>query len=293
MTMSTTVSLDLDRLTGALGAEVRGVHLADLDDATFAALRGALAEHLVLFFPDQHLTPDEHRAFAMRFGEVEIHPFIPKLDADHPEIVVLDSGSGAKADVWHTDVTFSESPPICSVLKMVETPPSGGDTMWISQVAVYEALSTPMRELLDGLTAVHTAETFGHPEIQTEHPAVRVHPVTGRRCLYVNRQFTSHFPQLRPDESDALLAHLCTFAEQPQFTVRYRWAPGAIGVWDNRATQHYAVNDYDTRRVIHRVTILGDRPAGDAPRWPAWSPTRRGAADAIALAKRSGGIAPQ
>lgn len=291
--MTTTVSLDLDRLTGALGAEVRGVRLADLDDATFAVLRDALAEHLVLFFPDQHLTPDEHRAFALRFGEAEIHPFIPKLDDSHPEIVVLDSERGAKADVWHTDVTFSESPPICSVLKMVETPASGGDTMWLSQAAVYEALSAPMRGLLDGLTAIHTAETFGHPEIQAEHPAVRVHPDTGRRCLYVNRQFTSHFPQLRPEESDALLAFLCAFAEQPQFSVRYRWVPGAIGIWDNRATQHYAVNDYDERRIIHRVTILGDRPTGDSPRWPAWSPRRRGAAESIAFAKRSGGITPQ
>ncbi|HEY8216968.1 MAG TPA: TauD/TfdA family dioxygenase [Acidimicrobiia bacterium] len=291
--MRTTVALELDPLTGVLGAEVRGVDLADLDDATFDALRRALAEHLVLFFPDQHLTPDEHRAFATRFGEAEIHPFIPKLDPEHPEIVVLDSDHGAKADVWHTDVTFSASPPICSVLKMVQSPPHGGDTMWISQVAVYDGLSAPLRDLVDGLTAVHTASAFGHPEIQTEHPAVRVHPETGRRCLYVNRQFTSHFPQLRPEESDALLAHLCTFAEQPQFTVRYRWSEGTIGVWDNRATQHYAVNDYDARRVIHRVTIIGDRPEGNAARWPAWSSTRPGAAEAIATAQRSGGLPPQ
>jgi taurine dioxygenase len=291
--MSTAVALDLDPLTGAIGAEVRGVDLADLADTTFTALRTALAEHLVLLFPDQHLTPDEHRAFALRFGEAEIHPFIPKLDDQHQEIVVLDSDRGAKADVWHTDVTFSPSPPICSVLKMVESPPRGGDTMWISQAAVYDALSTPMRDLVDGLTAVHTASAFGHPEIETEHPAVRVHPESGRRCLYVNRQFTSHFPQLRPEESDALLSFLCGFAEQPQFSVRYRWSEGAIGVWDNRATQHYAVNDYDDRRVIHRVTIVGDRPTGNPPRWDAWASTRPGAAEAIALAQRSGGIAPQ
>jgi len=291
--MSTTLSLDLDRLTGALGAEVRGVNLGDLDDAAFIALRAALAEHLVLVFPEQHLTADEHRAFALRFGDAEIHPFLPKLDEAHPEIVVLDSERGAKADVWHTDVTFSESPPICSVLEMVQTPSSGGDTMWSNQAAVYEALSAPLRELLDGLTAVHTAEAFGHPEVSAEHPAVRVHPETGRRSLYVNRQFTSHFPQLRPEESDALLTHLFAFSEQPQFSVRYRWTPGAIGVWDNRATQHYAVNDYDGRRVIHRVTILGDHPVGDPPRWRAWSPTRPGAAESIAYAKRSGGITPQ
>ena len=253
-------------LTGALGAEVRGVRLAELDDDGFAAVRAALLEHLVVFLPDQHLTPDEHRAFAARFGEAEIHPFIPKLDADHPEIVVLDGDQGARADVWHTDVTWSEQPPLCSVLKMVTCPTAGGDTMFSNQYLVYEALSAPMRELVAGLTAVHTATVFGHPETRAEHPAVRVHPETGRLSLYVNRQFTSHFPQLSRSESDALLAHLLSFSEQPQFSCRYRWHEGSIGVWDNRCTQHYAVNDYDEPRRIERVTVLGDRPEGPPPR---------------------------
>ena len=275
--------MEIERVTGALGAEIRGVDLAALDDEGFAQVQAALLEHLVVFFPDQDLTPDEHRAFAVRFGEPEIHPFIPKLDDDHQEIVVLDSDKGAKADVWHTDVTFSETPPLCSVLKMVTTPSFGGDTMWTNQYLVYEGLSAPMRDLLDGLTAVHSAWPFGHPEITTEHPAVRVHPETGRRSLFVNRQFTSHFPQLRRSESDALLGYLCTFSEQPQFVVRYRWSEGAVGVWDNRCTQHHAVNDYDAPRVIHRVTILGDTPQGNPPRWPAYESARGGAAEMLAM----------
>ena len=171
--MSTTLDLDLRPVSGALGAEIRGIDLEHVTDAGFEALHAALMEHHVVFLPDQQLSPDGHVALARRFGEIEIHPFIPKLDDDHQEIVVLDSSRGAKADTWHTDVTFSASPPICSVLKMVETPSHGGDTMWINQAAVYDALSAPIRELVDGLSAVHTASAFGHPEVQTEHPAVR------------------------------------------------------------------------------------------------------------------------
>src|SRR5262245_3279754 len=238
--MSTTVAavdLQVDPIAGALGAEVRGVRLATLDEREFEAVHQALLDHLVVFFPDQHLTPDEHRAFATRFGEAEIHPFIPKLDDDHPEIVVLESSDGGKADVWHTDVTFSDTPPLCSVLKMVICPQRGGDTMFSNQYRVYEALSTPMRDLLDGLTGVHTAAPFGHPEVRAEHPAVRVHPLTGRRSLYVNRTFTSHFVELSRPESAALLDYVCTFSEQPRFQCRYRWSVGTIGIWDNRVTQ--------------------------------------------------------
>jgi taurine dioxygenase len=135
---------------------------------------------------------------------------------------------------------------------------------------------------VDGLTAIHTASVFGHPEQQVEHPVVRVHPETHRPSLYINRQFTSHFPQLRRSESDALLAYLTGYSEQPQFQCRYRWSPGDVGMWDNRCTQHYAVNDYDEPRVIQRVTILGDDPQGGPARWPEYRPTRLSAAEAIA-----------
>ena len=270
------------RLAGALGAEITDVGLAGLDDDGFAELSKLLLEHHVVFLPGQHLSPDEHRDFAGRFGEIEIHPFIPKLDDDHPEIVVLAASQGAIADVWHTDVTFSPSPPICSILHMVECPPFGGDTMWTNQAAVYEALSDPMKELLLGLTAIHTAAVFGQPDVQAEHPVVRVHPETGERSLFVNRQFTKRIVQLSRDESDVLLAHLCSFSEQPPFTVRYLWTPGAVGIWDNRITQHYVVNDFDGPRTLHRVTVLGDHPtaAGDTSRWAAWSPRRSSAAAA-------------
>ena len=265
---------------GALGAEVRGVELRRLDDEGFAALQALLLEHLVLFFPDQHLEPDEHVAFATRFGPAEIHPFIPKLDEAHPEIVVLRAERGFVADVWHTDVTFDASPPVCSVLQAHQLPESGGDTMWSNQYLAYERLAAPMREMLDGLTAVHTAANYGHPEQQAEHPVVRVHPETGRPCLFVNRQFTRRIPQLGRDESEALLAFLFGWSTQPHLTCRYAWASGTVGIWDNRCTQHLAVNDFDGARMISRVTILGDvpEPAFGAPRWDAYQPPRASAA---------------
>ena len=278
--MSRTASLSVAPLSGALGAEIHGIDLEHVTDDGFGAIKQALLDHLVIFFPDQHLTPDAHRAFARRFGEVEIHPYLPKLDADHPEIVVLEADEGYIADLWHSDVTWSDSPPIASILHMVKCPTRGGDTIWTNQYLIYDSLSPPLRELLDGLTAVHTASIFGHPEHQAEHPAVRVHPETGRHSLYVNRQFTSHFPQLRRSESDALLNVLFGFAEQPQFQCRYRWSAGAIGIWDNRCTQHYVVNDFDEPRRIERVTVLGDHPEGKPPRWEHWKPKGMSAAAA-------------
>jgi len=269
-------TLEVQPISGTLGAEVTGVDLADLDDATWEAVRRAWLDHLVLFFPGQHLAPDAHVALGRRLGEPEIHPFIPKLDDAHPEIVVLDSERGGKADVWHTDVTFSPTPPLASILQMNVCPSRGGDTLWTNQYLVYESLSAPVRDLVDGLTAVHTAEPFGHPEITATHPAVRVHPETGRRSLFVNRTFTSHFVELRRSESDALLEYLCRWSEQPQFQCRYRWHEGDVGMWDNRCTQHYAINDYDEKRVIQRVTVLGDAPAGGTPKWQPFAAEERG-----------------
>lgn len=277
-----TTTLVIDPIAGALGAEVRGIDLGTLTDTEFEAVQAALLEHLVLFFPDQHLTADEHRSFAIRFGEPEVHPFIPKLDDEHPEIVVLEGV--ARADLWHTDVTFAAHPPICSVLKAVTIPARGGDTMWTNQYLAYETLSAPMRELLDGLTAVHWARPFGYPERTAVHPVVRVHPETGRRSLYVNRTFTSHLVEMSPGESEVLLDYLFTYSEQPQFTCRYRWSEGTIGIWDNRVTQHYAINDYADVRRIERVTIVGDDPRGDGPRWAPYD----GMIDALDRVDRSG-----
>jgi taurine dioxygenase len=281
-TVSVTTGTDVAAapVSGALGAEVRGLDLASLDDRRFERLRELLREHLVLFLPDQRLSPDEHRALGARFGEIEIHPFIPKLDDGHPEIVVLRAAQGFVADVWHTDVTFDASPPVCSILQMDTCPERGGDTMFANMYLAYAALSEPVKELVQGLTAVHTAAVYGQPDRQSEHPVVRRHPETGRPSLFVNRQFTKRIVQLGRDESDALLSMLFAFAEQPHFTCRYRWRQGTIGIWDNRCTQHYAVNDFDGARVIHRVTVLGDRPepAFDTGRWGRYEPRRVSAA---------------
>jgi taurine dioxygenase len=267
-------------ISGALGAEVTGISLRDVDDAGFEKVRDLLREHLVLFFPEQHLSPDEHRRFAVRFGEPEIHPYIPKLDPEHPEIVVLRAAGGFIADVWHTDVTFDASPPICSVLNALEMPASGGDTMWSNQYLAFASLSAPLRDLASGLTARHDASTFGHPEQQAVHPVVRRHPETGRSSLFVNRQFTRRILELSRDESEGLLAVLFAHSERADFTCRYSWRAGTIGIWDNRCTQHCAVNDYEGERVISRVTILGDhpQPAFATDRWEAFQPRRPSAA---------------
>jgi taurine dioxygenase len=256
-------TIDVRPITGSLGAEVLGVDLAQVDDELFAELREHWLEHLVLFFPGQQLTPDAHVELARRFGEPEVHPYLPKLDDEYQEIVVLDSDTGVRADFWHTDVAFSPTPPMASILHLVTTPPAGGDTIWSNQYEAYETLSAPMRELLDGLTAVHDAGSHGHPEVNATHPAVRVHPETGRRSLFVNGTSTSHFVELHRHESDALLAMLLRWCERPEFHCRYHWGDGGVAIWDNRCTQHYAVDDYrGGPRVGQRITILGDAPVG-------------------------------
>ncbi|NSC20075.1 taurine dioxygenase [Streptomyces albus subsp. chlorinus] len=264
--------LDIRPVSGAIGAEVRGIDLSTLTDEQFAHIHALLLDHLVLFFPGQEsLTPQAHVAFGRRFGEVEVHPLLPKLE-DHPEVTLIESEKGGKADEWHIDVTFSPHPPIASILHLVTCPPAGGDTMWSNQYLAYETLSAPFREMLDGLTAVHVLRRPEVGELSAEHPVVRVHPVTGRRSLYVTRMWTSHIPQLSRHESDAVLQHLFEHSEQPRFTCRYRWDPHTVALWDNRATQHLAVNDYQDHRLGHRVTVLGDAPTSDVPRRPDYEP---------------------
>ncbi len=259
-------------LSGALGARIDGVDLTTLSDSGFEHLHRLLLEHLVIVVTGQvALTPAAHVAFGARFGEVELHPYLPRLPGQ-PEVVVIDSQDGGKVDVWHTDMTFHHHPPIASILHLVGCPPAGGDTMWSNQYLAYESLSAPMRDLVDGLTAIHVIRIGAEFTSRAEHPVVRTHPETGRRALYVNRLFTSHIPQLSRNESDALLQTLFEFAESPPFTCRYRWREGDVAVWDNRVTQHYAVNDYAAPRRGQRVTILGDHPAGDPPRWPHYEP---------------------
>lgn len=248
--------ISIDPIAGSIGAIVTGLHLRSIDDETHSALHDAWLEHLVLFFPDQHLEPVEQREFARRFGSLEVHPLTEKLEGT-PEVTLLHSDRGGRADVWHTDVTFNEQPPIAAVLQQISGPDAGGDTMWANQYAAFSAMSPALQEFLRGLTAIHTAWPQGHPEMKAERPVVLRHPETGRESLAVNRLFTVRIPQLEQSESDAVLEHLFTWGDRPEFTCRWSWSPGDVVIWDNRCTRHYAIGDYETERVMHRVTVLG------------------------------------
>lgn len=279
-------AVSVEPVTPTIGAVVHGVDLsASLSDAAIAEIRRALLRHEVLFFEDQTLTPPQHRDFAARFGALHIHPVYPQVDGT-PEVLVLDNHADNPTDNdnWHTDVTFIQAPPLASVLYARELPPWGGDTLWSSMTAAYEALSVPFREFLATLEAVHDFTRSFPPELQVSrnagesryekarrehppvtHPVVRTHPETGKRGLFVNDGFTTHIKGLKPSESRAILNVLNEHIQRPEFLVRWRWKKNAIAFWDNRNTQHYAVNDYlPHRRVMHRATILGDRPYFDA-----------------------------
>lgn len=269
----------VERLAGALGAEVRGPRLDHLDEAAFAAVRRLLLDHLVLFFPDQHLEVDDHVAFGCRFGPLEAHPNLKNPFTPHAELFELAATHGGVADEWHTDLTFRPDPAVLSVLQLKKAPAVGGDTQWASLYAAYEELSQPMKELCEGLTALHDALPHNRPEQMAVHPVVRVHPATGRRALYVNEHFTRRLVELNATESETLLRYLTRWVANPRFTVRYRWTEGTIAIWDNRCTQHFVLNDFEGERIIQRVTVMGDRPEAAAPpRWRPWvRPGRRSA----------------
>jgi taurine dioxygenase len=278
----TATTIEVRPITAKIGAEVRGVDLRDAadDPELMAAVERALIDHLVLFFRDQDLTPEQHIRFATWFGPVEHHPF-GKPNADHPDIMMLDQTTPETdgANSWHTDSSFMELPALGSVLRAIQLPPLGGDTCWASMYAAYDALSAPMKSMLDGLVAYHDivvplekAIAGGHSTstdleaVRREwppmtHPVVRTHPVSGRKLLYVNNNFTTRIAGLSPAESDVVLPYLLNHIQRPDFQVRFRWEPGSVVLWDNRCTQHYAVPDYTGhRRVMHRVTLTGDRP---------------------------------
>jgi taurine dioxygenase len=263
--------LEVARLSGSLGAEVRGIPLAKAGPADADAIRGLLLEHLVLFFPDQHLTPDEHIAFGRLFGTLEAHPNL-SLGGERPEFFELHAagGAGAVADEWHSDLSCQPQPSLLAILHMVKCPDVGGDTMWANTYKAYEELSPPLRDLCDGLSAIHNAEAHGHPDRMAVHPVVRVHPETGRKALFVNEHFTRRIVEMSHEESEAFLHYLTHWIASPRFTVRYHWKKGTIAMWDNRCTQHHVLNDFEGDRVIQRVTIMGDEPKGAAP--PRWQP---------------------
>jgi taurine dioxygenase len=278
------VALDLDRLGPGFGAAVRGVDLAAADDATVAAVRRALTDHKVLFFADQRLDPDSQVALGNRLGSPTVsHPVVPGLDEAHTEIYALDSADEGFADVWHTDVTFVERPPLGSILRAVTLPPHGGDTNWADLELAFASLAEPVQRLAEQLTAVHDgSREFGYYLAQrrqgegslwegeryrsldpVEHPVVRVHPETGRRSLFVNPGFVSHIVGVSDAESRHLLDLFYAHLTKPEHVVRHRWRLGDVAMWDNRATAHYANRDYgDARRVMHRITLRGDEPVG-------------------------------
>ena len=260
--------LEVDRLSGSLGAEIRGISLGQAGAAEAQTIRSLLIEHLVLFFPGQHLSVQEHVAFGRHFGKLEGHPNLKNPFSDQPEIFELAASRAGLADEWHSDITFQPQPSVMSILNMLKCPSVGGDTLWSNMYRAYEELSTPLRDLCEGLTALHDAQPHGKPELTAVHPVVRIHPVTKRKSLFVNEHFTRRIVELSHEESAMLLGYLTRWVSNPRFTVRYRWSEGTIAMWDNRCTQHFVLNDFDEERIIQRVTVMGDRPeAARAPRW--------------------------
>lgn len=268
--MSTT-QCQVTRLAGALGAEVRGIDLGNPTLPDIDGVKALLVEHHVLFFPDQRLDVDQHVALGRHFGELEGHPHLKNPITEHPELFELVASGGGVADEWHTDITFRPDPALMSILHMVKCPDVGGDTLWTNLHAAYDELSPPMQDLCEGLTALHDALPHNRPDQMTIHPVVRVHPETGRKLLYVNEHFTRRIVEMNASESEMLLSYLTHWVQNPRFTVRYRWTEGTIGMWDNRCTQHFVLNDFEGERIVQRVTVMGDEPiAAAAPRWQPW-----------------------
>jgi taurine dioxygenase len=276
------MSLHITPISAALGAQISGVDLSrDLTAEQRNAIEQALLTYQVLFFRDQPLTPRQQARFAANFGDLHVHPIYPNV-AEQPEVMVLDTALTDVRDnaIWHTDVTFLPTPAMGAVLSAKQLPAFGGDTLWASGIAAFEALSSPLQNLLDGLTATHdftrsfplerfgsTAEDLARWEETRRknpplsHPVIRTHPVSGRKALFVNDGFTTRINELEPAESEAILKLLFAHATRPEFTIRWRWQENDVAMWDNRVTQHYAVDDYrPQRRVMHRATILGDVP---------------------------------
>jgi taurine dioxygenase len=282
--MRRTGSLSLHRVTSAIGATIDGVDLCErLPPETVRFLRQALTEHGVIFFHDQDLGADQMKAFVSNFGKPVVQQFSSDKHryADPVAQANVESVKHATA-VWHADTTFAAEPPMATALRAVKPPPVGGDTCWSSMYAAYEALSEPMRNMLGGLTAVHSmepvikrmgdaAEDYAESTRKLHgsenlHPVVRVHPETGRKALYVNEGWTARIVELTPAESAHLLALLFEHVKSPDFTMRWHWTANDVAFWDNRCVQHYAVPDYSSERIMQRVVIAGDRPFGPTPK---------------------------
>jgi len=273
--------LDIRPLSGAIGAEIAGIDLGGpLDDMIVAAIRRAWLDHLVIFFRDQDLPPDRLMAVARRFGKPVEYPFVAGIDG-FPEVtpvVKLEHERVNFGGIWHTDTAYLETPPMGTFLIAREVPEAGGDTLFANMYLAYESLSDGMKRLLDPLVGVNSSGKADASKTRedrmkdepgagarrdyvAEHPVVRTHPETGRKALYVNLGHTQRFKGMTEEESAPLLGFLFTHQTRPEFTCRFRWTPGALALWDNRCAQHNPINDYHgRRRVMHRVTLEGDRP---------------------------------
>ncbi len=274
-------AIEIRPVAGALGAEISGVDLSgELGDETIADIRQALLNNLVIFFRDQNITPDQHLAFAKRFGDTVEYPLIKGLEG-YPEIMTVVKLENEKLNfggLWHSDTTYLEKPPMGSILVARELPPRGGDTIFANMHLAYEMLSDGMKKLLEPMKGVSVsnlpkvtatrderARVSGKAAPETiltaTHPVVRTHPETGRKLLYVNGGHTLRFEGMSDEESAPLLEYLFEHQTRPEFTCRFVWKPGSIAFWDNRCTQHLPVNDYHGfKRVMHRITLAGDRP---------------------------------
>ncbi len=268
-------------IAGAIGAELHGIDLAaDLPAETVAALRQALLDHLVIFFRDQDLPPARFLALARRFGAPIEYPFVKGIDG-FPEIIAVTKLEHERVNfggVWHSDTTYLAEPPMGTLLVAREVPPVGGDTLFANQYLAYEALSPRMRAMLEGLKGVSNSAkadvtrtredrvksagtSQARESLMAEHPVVRTQPETGRKALYVNTAHTQRFVGMTDEESAGLLEFLFRHQSRPEFTCRFRWEVGSLAFWDNRCAQHNPINDYHGyRRVMHRITLAGDRP---------------------------------
>lgn len=277
------MSLEIVPLNGFIGAEIRGADLRrPLAPAEFREIHDALVEHEVIVLREQDVSIDQQIAFGRLFGELSVHPFSPNLE-DKPEVIVLDYSADnppARTDCWHADETFRVAPPFATILRAKIVPQAGGDTLFASMSAAYRGLSERMKRYVHGLEALHDFKPFRslfsdsaehrrklreledkHPN--PWHPVVSLHPVSGRRVLSVNPQFTLHIKGLKEDESQTVLQFLFRQAHVPEYQLRVKWAPHTLVMWDNRSVQHYAPHDYyPQRRLMERVTLKGTRPVG-------------------------------
>ena len=271
--------MQVERLTPAIGAEITGIDLSSkLDQATLDKIYRALLDYLVVFFPDQNLSAAEQLEFAKTFGPIDKPHAVYRHVDGYPKVTLLESDANEVpgTDEWHSDLTFYPNPPFAAILHACEIPPNGGDTLWASMYAAYDALPSAMKTLIEELEAIHDPGTFKNGFLGGErditalnaamstvgsavHPVVKIHPMTGKACLYANASFTRHIVDVSEQESNRLLHYLYDHIDQPEFQVRHRWRKGDVAIWDNRVTQHYAVADYFPQyRRMHRVTVVRD-----------------------------------